>query len=602
MRKAVLVVAMVLCATLLPGGVAGSVAGSPGSGGASPGAPGIGDPYFPLDGNGGYDARHYGLAIRYNPATAQLHGVATIRATATQTLSAFNLDLLGLTVRAITVDGRPASWTRAGQELTITPAAALKSGKGFVTVVRYDGIPITLEDAFGPSAFRHTDDGAMVTGEPDVAATWYPVNDHPSDPAAYTFQVTVPRGVEATANGVLKDRRDHDGLTTWTWDAKEPMASYLATTTIGQFDLRSYTRDGIPYVDAIDRDLYTPTALPRTGKRYAFSQQADVSYQRLTRTVQVPSSGARLSFWMARDTEQDWDFAFVEARTSGGTDWTTLPDLNGHTTDSTGFSCPWWLGIHPFLEHYQGLGDGFCTATGSTGQWWAASGASGGYEQWSVDLSRFAGRRAEVSISYASDDIFQSSGVHVDDIVVSTGAGTTSFENDGNTLDGWRVSGPPADSPGNQADWMIGTAAQAPSIGKLVRGSLDRQPEYLGFLARTFGTYPFSTSGGVVDDVDTFAALENQTRPVYGKGYFHDRTDAEYVVLHELAHQWLGDDVHLKRWRDIWLNEGFATYANWLWDEDQGVLTAQESSDQCGGHPGRLPLLGRGDRGPGRGR
>ena len=71
-----------------------------------PGAPGLGDPYFPLDGNGGYDTRHYLLDLSYDPATDVLRGVATIRARATQNLSAFNLDLTGLNVRAIAVDGR----------------------------------------------------------------------------------------------------------------------------------------------------------------------------------------------------------------------------------------------------------------------------------------------------------------------------------------------------------------------------------------------------------------------------------------------------------------------------------------------------------------
>src|SRR3954470_18721920 len=84
------------------------------------GAPGIGDPYFPLDGNGGYDARHYLLDLRYDPATDVLAGTAVIRARATQNLSSFNLDLVGMTVRAIAVDGRPASWTRDEHELTVT--------------------------------------------------------------------------------------------------------------------------------------------------------------------------------------------------------------------------------------------------------------------------------------------------------------------------------------------------------------------------------------------------------------------------------------------------------------------------------------------------
>src|SRR5215470_11896073 len=77
------------------------------SGGAvqfTPGAPGIGDPYFPLDGNGGYDVQHYGLDIGYSPSTGMLTGVATIRATATQNLSRFNLDFDGLVVGSISVN------------------------------------------------------------------------------------------------------------------------------------------------------------------------------------------------------------------------------------------------------------------------------------------------------------------------------------------------------------------------------------------------------------------------------------------------------------------------------------------------------------------
>ncbi len=76
----------------------------------TPGAAGVGDPYFPLDGNGGYDVDNYDLAIRYDPATDVLQGMATIRAQATQELSPFNLDLVGLTVRSVKVNGTPATF------------------------------------------------------------------------------------------------------------------------------------------------------------------------------------------------------------------------------------------------------------------------------------------------------------------------------------------------------------------------------------------------------------------------------------------------------------------------------------------------------------
>ena len=169
------------------------------------------------------------------------------------------------------------------------------------------------------------------------------------------------------------------------------MASYLTTATIGEFDVSAYRRDGIRYWDAIDPDLLTPPA-PRTGEQFAISQKGEPAFKRLARTISVPAGGAQLSFWVTRDTEANWDFLFVEAHPVGSDDWTTLPDLNGHTSDDTGLVCPYWLGLHPFLAHYQtDNGDGTCSPTGTTGEWWAASGSSDGYEQWAVDLSAYAG-------------------------------------------------------------------------------------------------------------------------------------------------------------------------------------------------------------------
>ena len=80
------------------------------------------------------------------------------------------------------------------------------------------------------------------------------------------------------------------------------------------------------------------------------------------------------------------------------------------------------------------------------------SGGSDGYEQWSLDLSAYAGSEVEVSISYASDDTVQGAGAFVDDVVVSTGEGTTSFEDDGDTMDGWTVPGAPEGSEPNAND------------------------------------------------------------------------------------------------------------------------------------------------------
>lgn len=185
---------------------------------------------------------------------------------------------------------------------------------------------------------------------------------------------------------------------------------------------------------------------PHSGSHYVYSQISDVSYKRLTRTITVPAGGADLSFWTSYDTEPQWDHVFVEARTAGGNDWTTLPDRNGHTSQATGQSCPaGWRTLHPQLDHYQTLNaDGTCSPTGTTGSWSAASGNSAGWQQWDVDLSAFAGKTAEVSIAYVSDWATQGLGMFVDDIAVSTGEGSTSFETG---LDGWTATQPGDSAP-----------------------------------------------------------------------------------------------------------------------------------------------------------
>jgi Zinc carboxypeptidase/Immune inhibitor A peptidase M6 len=192
---------------------------------------------------------------------------------------------------------------------------------------------------------------------------------------------------------------------------------------------------------------------PHTGAWYVYSQQGDVSYKRFTRTIDLTSAtSGNLSFWSSYDTEAEWDFLFVEAHEVGSDQWTTLPDANGHTLPDTGESClaGWVDELHRFLEHYMNAA---CEPTGTTGVWHAASGSSGGWSEWSVDLSAYAGRQVEVSITYTSDWATQGTGVFLDDVTVTAGAvvDQTSFEAD---LGGWSVPGSPDGSVDNTNDWI----------------------------------------------------------------------------------------------------------------------------------------------------
>jgi Zinc carboxypeptidase len=220
---------------------------------------------------------------------------------------------------------------------------------------------------------------------------------------------------------------------------------------------------------------------PHTGTRYAYSQIADVSYKRVTRTIDVPAGGATLSFWTSYDTEATWDHLFVEARHPGQDDWTTLPDLNGHTSQAPGSPCPLgvsggWRTLHPQLDHYQTqVGTSGCTSVGTTGEWNAASGNSGGWQQWQVDLGDYAGGQVEISIAYASDWATQGLGVFIDDIVVSTGQGSTSFE--GADTGGWQVTGPPPGSAPNANNFVFTDATGFPEGAAITTADSI----YLGF-------------------------------------------------------------------------------------------------------------------------
>ena len=222
----------------------------------APGSPGLGDPFFPLAGNGGYDVSHYSLTLDYTQSTNQLVGTNVISATATQDLSRFDLDLRGFSITRLLVNGTAASFTRDGQELVITPAAGIPAGSAFTVTVDYQGIPTVITDPDGSiEGWVPTADGAFVVGEPQGSPGWYPVNDTPRDKATYDFAVTVPEGLTVMANGVLISHATTAGKTTWVWRESDPMAPYLATATLGKFDLVESTVSGIPSYVAIDPSL-----------------------------------------------------------------------------------------------------------------------------------------------------------------------------------------------------------------------------------------------------------------------------------------------------------------------------------------------------------
>jgi aminopeptidase N len=335
----------------------------------APGAAGVGDPYFPGLGNGGYDVEHYELALDWRPADGSITGLTTIEATATQDLSRFNLDLAGLEVTSVEVDGRPAAHTRTERELEVSPPAPLPAGARFTATIAYGGIPEPVSD--GTDLFevgwQRDGDEAYVVSEPSGAGTFFPVNDHPTDKATYAFEITVPTGQVAATNGLLQGSRDlGDGRTAWTYAARDPMASYLVQIAIGDYEL-------------------------------------------------------------------------VDGGTVGG------------------------VRIRHVLHR---------------------------------------------------------------------------------------------------------------SFAQAAKATVSRTAEMLDVLDDVFGPYPFEAYGVVAVDEPLGYALETQTLTIIGRDVGTSGRDADALLLHELAHQWVGNAVSPSTWQDIWLNEGFATYSEWLWSERTGGHTA----------------------------
>lgn len=338
---------------------------------ATVGAAGIGDPYYPMLGNGGYDVAHYTLDIMADVETNVMLGFATIEATATQALSAFNLDLVGMDVVAVTVDDVDAGFSHSDGELTITPAAPLDAGAAFTVTVKYGGTPQPIRPQAIPftMGWHNFGTGVYVASEPSGSATWYPVNDHPQDKATYTMRFTVPQPYVAAANGVLTETRELDGRTLYVWEMRDPMASYLATVHIGRF----------------------------------------------VRTEETLDNGLLIR-------------------------------------------------------------------------------------------------------NYYPESIAE-------------------------------------------------TAPQA----------FARQGEMLEYFETVFGPYPFEVYGAVVVPQMLPFALETQTLSLFGMPMALGGVQAESIIAHELAHQWFGNSVSPHRWQDIWLNEGFATYGQWLWAEHAYGVEARDN-------------------------
>lgn len=218
----------------------------------------IGDPYAPELGNTGYDVQHYSLQLALDPAVDQVQGAVTVEALATfPGLSELSLDFAGYEVTSITVDGLAAGFAREEKKLIVVLPEPLAQGDDFSLTVAYRGQPLYESSpyvGFVDHLGLTFPDGQSIyaLAEPDGARYWFPANDHPRDKATFRFEIVVPEGLTAAANGRLLESRSSlmpDGRAgqLFIWEHLFPMAPYLATVAVGDYErLEDTTPNGIP--------------------------------------------------------------------------------------------------------------------------------------------------------------------------------------------------------------------------------------------------------------------------------------------------------------------------------------------------------------------
>ncbi len=220
---------------------------------------GIGDPYYPDDGNLGYDVAGYHVRLTYQPDRQSIAARTTIRATAAKRLTSFHLDLLGLTVDRVSVGGAPATFVRRdAHELVITPQRPVADGAAFVTEIRYHGKPGVDDVGQVHSGWfdATTPGGGFIAGEPHSCTLWFPCNDHPTDRATFALTATVPKPFKVVSvglEGATTTARLADGSAarTYRWRLGEAVPTYETTVYIDKLSFeRSQLPDGTPVVSA----------------------------------------------------------------------------------------------------------------------------------------------------------------------------------------------------------------------------------------------------------------------------------------------------------------------------------------------------------------
>ncbi|HET7591083.1 MAG TPA: M1 family metallopeptidase [Solirubrobacterales bacterium] len=214
------------------------------------------EPFFPAAGNAGIDVLHYGASFAFQPRSGAIRADTAVTIRATRDLRRFSLDLNGLHVTSVEINGEPARSSRSRGKLWVEPPATIPAGERFYVTVLYRGQPRTVVDPDGTrEGWVATDDGALALGEPQGTAAWLPCDNVPADKATFDVTIVVPRPLVAVSNGRLRGPEALGGKRRYSWHEAKPMSTYLALVDIGRGRLTRSTIAGLPAWTLVDPRL-----------------------------------------------------------------------------------------------------------------------------------------------------------------------------------------------------------------------------------------------------------------------------------------------------------------------------------------------------------
>lgn len=390
------------------------------------------------------ESKHFTYTVAERPRAGTLV-VAEEGATATQTQKY---------VDAVKANGRSAAVWDVAKQGVPHPLGVLSH---FSAVVHYTGDPVpgtptqlALRDYLneggkliesGERAGGNVDLGDALTD--DFAQYYLGAYERLSAPGANSFKGSgALDGVSTPLAAAGANPLDRAGRFTVTSDSLPP-------EKFPQF--RSAAAGSYP-------GLSNPYA-PFAGQGMASATHADQDWKRLTRTIDLTGVTAadrpELRFALNWNLEPGYDHGLLEAHTAGADDWTTLPDKNGNTSTTVPAECAagFFVNGHPFLRHYLTVGADACTASGTSGSWNSFTGSSGGWKPVAFDLSAYAGKKVEVSLSAVTDPSSGGRGLFADNAQLVVGGTATETEGFETSLGSWSAAPPPAGSPNITGDW-----------------------------------------------------------------------------------------------------------------------------------------------------